>query len=379
MQRMKLQKQFALFKVSLFFLPALLVIVIFFFVPVVITTIMGFSSMDFRFEWNFIGFDNYVKMANDFLIWPIDGFWSNTSLTGWGVFIFATVLLSFFFARYLRGRGFPTGIGGLLWPSLVTIMILAVVWFLIQAVGGQLSRPNIIVNTVVYVLGTLLIFNTTFGLILAILTTSIGRRASTFFRALWLLPRFTPPVVYGIIWLALLQPTKRGMFNSARGFFGLEPLDWITAHPWGVIIVTGGFIGASMGMVIFAAAIDSIPEDYRRAAKVDGANWFQEIRYIILPLIRWPLLFITAYQTLSLLTSYESILIITGGGPFFSSSVWSLYTYKLAFDSYSGTYAYGYGAALSTILVVNGIVASVVYWRVFKFNEMMAEPKIEVT
>jgi inositol-phosphate transport system permease protein len=376
---MKPQHRSALFKVSLFFLPALLVIVIFFFIPVVITTIMGFTSMDFRFAWDFIGFGNYLKMVSDFLIWPIAGYWSSPSPIGWGVFILITVLLAFSFTRYLRGRGAPTGIWGLLWRGAVVIVLLAGVWFIIQAVGGRLSKPNIVVNTVVYVLGTLLIFNTTFGLILAILTTSIGRRASTFFRAVWLLPRFTPPVVYGIIWLALLQPTGRGMFNSARGFFGLETIDWIAAYPWGVIIVTGGFIGASMGMVIFAAAIESIPEDYRRAAKVDGASWLQEIRYVILPLIRWPLLFITAYQTLSLLTSYEYILIITSGGPFFSSSVWSLYAYKLAFDAYSGTYAYGYGAALSTILVVIGIIASVAYWRLFKFKEMMAEPKIEVT
>jgi len=310
-------KRTALFKIYLFFLPAILIIFTFFFIPAVITTVMGFTDMDFQFKWNFIGFGNYVKMFKDFLIWPV---WSD----------------------------------------------------------GQIVRPNVIVNTIVYVFLTLLLFNTTFGLILAILTTSIERRAGTFFRSVWLLPRFTPPVVYGIIWLALLQPSKRGIFNAIRGFVGLKPLDWISAYPWAVIIVTGGFIGASMGMVIFAAAIDSIPDDLRRAARVDGAGWFQEIRYVVLPLIRWPLLFITAYQTLSLLTSYEIILVITNGGPFFASTVWSLYTYKLAFDTYSGTYAYGYGASLATILVIIGIIASIIYWRIFKFREMMAEPKIEV-
>ena len=308
---------FSSFKVFLFFLPALIIIIIFFFIPVVITTIMGFTDMDYRFQWNFIGLGNYAKMFKDFLIWP-------------------------------------------LWAE------------------GKMARPNVIVNTFVYVFATLLIFNTTFGLILAILTTSIERRAGTFFRAVWLLPRFTPPVVYGIIWLALLQPTKRGIFNVARKFIGLPPLDWISAHPWAVIIVTGGFIWASMGMVIFAAAIDSIPEDYRRAARVDGAGWFQEIRYVVLPMIRWPLMFITAYQTLSLLTSYEYILLITDGGPFYASTVWSLYSYKMAFDVYAGTYAYGYGAALSFILVLIGIIASLVYWRLFKLKQLIVEPKIEV-
>jgi len=306
----------AIGKLYLFFLPALVIILIFFAIPAVTTAIMGFTNMDFQFKWNFIGFGNYVKMVKDFLIWPI-------------------------------------------WRE------------------GKLARPNIIINTAIWVFATLLI-NTIFGLILAILTTSIERRAGTFFRAIWLLPRFTPMIVYGVICLSLLLPTKRGIFNAVRGAVGLQPLDWISLYPMAVVIITGGFIGASMGMVILASAIDSISEDLRRAAKVDGASWFQEIRYIILPLIRWPLMFITAYQTLSLLTSYESILVITKGGPFFASTNWSLYAYKAAFDVYSGTYAYGYGAALATILVIIGIIFSIAYWRIFKFKEMMSEPKIEV-
>jgi inositol-phosphate transport system permease protein len=95
-------------------------------------------------------------------------------------------------------------------------------------------------------------------------------------------------------------------------------------------------------------------------------------------MIRWQVLFVTAYQTLSLLTSYQIILVITRGGPFWASTVWSLYSYKLAFDAYVGTYQFGYAAALSTILVVIGIVFSVFYLRVFKMKEMVVEPKIEV-
>jgi inositol-phosphate transport system permease protein len=302
----------------LFFIPAFIVILTFFFIPVVITITMGFTNMDFKFEWDFIGFGNYIKMFKyDDLLWPI---WSE----------------------------------------------------------GGLVQPNIIVNTAVYVFFTLLIFNNLLGVILAITTMSIERRAGIFFRAVWLLPRFTPYVVYGIIWMALLHPAKQGIFNIIREVLRLPALDWISAYPWAVMIITNGFVCASMGMVVFAAAIESIPADFRWAAKVDGAGWFQEIRYLILPMIRWQVLFVTAYQTLSLLTSYEIILVITRGGPFYATTVWSLYTYKIAFDSYVGTYKFGYAAALSTILVLIGIVASIFYWRTFKFKQMMQEPKIEV-
>ena len=285
--------------------PGLLLIIAFFIVPVVVTTVMGFTSLDYRFKWDFIGLGNYYRMARDFLI------------------------------------------------------------------------PKILINTLVYTFGTLAIFNVTFGLILALLTNSIEERTGTFFRALWLLPRFTPPVVYAAIWLWILSPTQNGLLNSVRAAMGLQPMAWITHYPWGVIIVTNGIIGASMGMLVFASAIKSIPRDYLWAARVDGASWFQEVRHIILPLIRWPLMFITAYQTLSLLTSYQYILLITQGGPFHASEVWSLYAYNLAFSSYSGTYPFGYAAALATILVVIGGAASIIYWRIFRFREMMAPPKIE--
>jgi len=238
--------------------------------------------------------------------------------------------------------------------------------------------PGILRVTFLYVIGTLGIFNVTFGLILALVTTSVGERAGRFFRSLWLLPRFTPPVVYGIIWLWILDPTKHGLLNSVRVAMGLRPVDWILNYPLGVIIVTNGIIGASFGMLIFTAAIRSIPRELHWAARVDGAGLFQDIRYITLPQIRWPILFVTAYQTLSLLTSYEYILIITKGGPYFASTVWALYTYNLCFGGYYAPYQFGYGSAMALVLVIIGLIAAITYWRVFRFRAMMAEPLIEV-
>jgi len=300
------RRQGGYFRVFLFLAPGLLLILLFFLAPAIITAVMGFTNMDYRFQWNFIGLGNYVRMLHDFLI------------------------------------------------------------------------PKIAVNTLIFTFGTLVIFSIFFALALALTTTSIGERSGLFFQALWLLPRYTPPVVYAVIWLWILSPTKGGLLNGLRDLMGLPPIPWILRYPLGVIIVTNGVIGTSMGMLIFSSAIKAIPRDYLWAARVDGASWFQEVRYIILPLIRWPLMFITAYQTLSYLTSYEYILLITGGGPFHASEVWSLYAYNLAFSSYGGTFEFGYGAALATVLIVVGALASLVYWRIFRLQKMMAPPKIEV-
>lgn len=242
-----------------------------------------------------------------------------------------------------------------------------------RGLGADPLLPRVLLNTVVYVFFTLLCFNTGLGLLLALLTTRIPDRMGTVFRAIWLLPRLTPMVVYGLLWLWFVDPTRYGMLNTARSWLGLAPLDLISEAPWLVIVLVNGFIGASLGMVILTSAIKSVPEDYIRAAQVDGASSLTVVRHVILPLIRWPLTFVLVNQTLALLTSYEYILLVTGGGPFYDTTVYALYVFRRALQNGD----YGYGAALAFILVVVGGLAALSYWRLLNFERMLAAPKIE--
>lgn len=235
--------------------------------------------------------------------------------------------------------------------------------------------PMVLKNTFVYVLLTLSFFNVGLALLLSLLTTNIDEKGGLFFRLIWMLPRLTPSVVYSLLWLWIFDPTKFGMINGIRTeIFGKDPINFLSSHPMMIIIFANGFVGASFGMILFTSAIKSIPRDYLHAAKVDGAGWFFTIRKIILPLLKWQILFTTAYQTLSLLTSFEYILILTDGGPVFSTEVWALYTYHTAFENFR----FGYGASLSLVLVILGFIASIIYLKVFKFEKMMSDPRIEV-
>ncbi|MBO8165796.1 MAG: sugar ABC transporter permease [Kosmotoga sp.] len=289
---------------SLFLGPGVILALIFFLAPVILTIALSLTDMDYRFNWDFVGFQNFIDIAHDFLI------------------------------------------------------------------------GMVIKNTLVYVGFTLAFFNIGLALLLSLLTTSISERSGTFFRLIWMLPRLTPSVVYGLLWLWIFDSTRFGLLNSVREmlFGNVEPLDFLSQHPMVVIILANGFVGASFGMILFTSAIKSIPRDYLYAASVDGAGWFFKVRKVILPLLKWQILFTTAYQTLSLLTSFEYILIITDGGPVFSTEVWALYTYHNAFENFR----FGFGASLSLILVIIGLVASLIYLRIFKFKEMIQEPRIEV-
>jgi inositol-phosphate transport system permease protein len=150
----------------------------------------------------------------------------------------------------------------------------------------------------------------------------------------------------------------------------------IQAAPWLFVIVANGMIGASFGMVIFTSAIEAIPRDFMMASKVDGASTWQTIRHVILPSIKWPILFVITYQTLSLLTSFEQIMLLTDGGPgLYRTEVWALTAYHRALSNYFGNNQWGYGAAWAVILVIIGVTAASIYMRVFKFDELVQEPK----
>jgi inositol-phosphate transport system permease protein len=245
----------------------------------------------------------------------------------------------------------------------------------VKIVQNPLTSLNLMA-TVKYVLLTLFFFNIGMALVVALLSTHISRRAGFIYRALWLLPRLTPSVVYIMMWKYIGADSPYGILNQhVLGPLGMDTQNWVAAQPWVFVILTNGFIGASFGMIIFTSAIESIPRDYMIAAQVDGCNAWQRIRHVILPMMRWPLLFVVTYQTLSLLTSFEQIYLLTDGAG--GTEVWALWAYHRALNNYWGNFQWGFGAALAMVLVAIGIVASVVYMRFFQFNQLVQEPKIE--
>ncbi len=237
----------------------------------------------------------------------------------------------------------------------------------------------IVRNTVIYVL-LVLTFNVLVGLGVALLTVHVRDQVGGFFRAVWLLPRISPSVVYALMWTWAAAPPPFGIINEFVAPFGVAPRFWMNTDPWMFILFLNGFVGASLGMLIFTSAIESIPEDLFRAARVDGANAWQIVRRITVPLIRWPILFVLVYQSMSLLASYEYILLTTNGGPgLYITEVWSLWAFHTALQSYAGNLEIGLGAAMAAILVLVGVAVSAFLLRAFRFNDLVSEPRVEIT
>ena len=240
------------------------------------------------------------------------------------------------------------------------------------------DQLQVLINTFLYVFVTLILFNAGFAMVLAVTTFYLPDRQAAFFRAIWLLPRITPSVIYVLLWKWLAWDV--GFLNSVLPRLGFSERNWMLDTPvnaWVFVILINGFIGASLGMIIFTSALRAVPKPMLYASEVDGATRWQQIRHILLPQLRWPILFITCYQTLSLLTSFEQILLSTNGGPGSTTEVWALQAYHVALENYSGNLQYGYGAALAMILVVVGLSLSAIYLRAFNFNQLVDKPRIE--
>ena len=240
------------------------------------------------------------------------------------------------------------------------------------------STRSSLLNTLVYVACTLTLFNIGFAMVLAITTFYMPERTAGFFRGLWLLPRISPPVLYVLLWKWLAWDT--GFLSRFLAPFDIPARNWLldsATNAWIFVVLINGFVGASMGMLIFSSALQAIPKPLFFASEVDGANRRQQIWHIILPQLRWPILFVTCYQTLSLLTSFDLILLSTNGGPGGSTEVWALATYHTALNNYAGNLEYGYGAAMALVLVVVGVALSLFYLRLFNYRALVARPLIE--
>ena len=230
--------------------------------------------------------------------------------------------------------------------------------------------------TAIFVILTLFIFNVSFALILALTTTAVPERMGAVFRAIWLLPRMSPSVVYALLWLWVVDSSERGLLNQVWLLFSSEPLNLRLDHPMAVIVVANGLIGASLGMIIFTSAIRSIPEHLFNAARVDGAGSLSIVRHVVLPALRWPISYITIYQALALLVSFEYIFLIMGPARSTMTMAMLSYTKPLAPGIGGGQYAYG--ASIAMILIVFGIAVALLMWRLINMKSLLQRPRIEV-
>lgn len=242
---------------------------------------------------------------------------------------------------------------------------------------------KVIRTTIVFTALTLAI-NVLGGLGLGLALYLMDEVFSLPYRILWLLPRMTPVAVYSLLWYYFFLGGEEGTLNSILLRLGVikEPLSWGTdpqllpEMAWAILVLVNGFVGVSFGMIVFYSAFHSIPREQVVAARVDGATTGQIVRHVLIPQVRWHIVYVTVWQLLSLLTTFAHIFLLVEWGAVHRwwGSTWALYVFNVAFK----TYEQGLAAAAATVLVIIGAILGLIALRILKFKEMMVEPKGEI-
>lgn len=180
-----------------------------------------------------------------------------------------------------------------------------------------------------------------------------------------LIPWVTSQVVGTMLWKWIFNEDL-GLLNYAITSLGFEKVKLLSAPKTALVLLifvtTWRIIGYAM--VNLLAGLKSIPESIEEAAVVDGANSFQTLRYIRLPLIKTQMLISGIMLTLSNLNNLTVPLTLTGGGPASATSVITIDIYKLGFESYQ----FGLSSAISLILCFMTVILSIAYVKAVKYE-----------
>ena len=208
-----------------------------------------------------------------------------------------------------------------------------------------------------------LIFGFPLPILLAVLMSEV-RRGKGLYSALAYLPVVIPPVVAVLLWKFFYDASPTGVFNTILGWVGISPQTWIqqasSAMPSLVLEATWAAAGGSI--IIYVAALLSVPADLYDAAEVDGASVWRKIWHVTLPQLRGVIFIMLILQVIATAQVFLEPFLFTGGGPSNATVTVLLLIYRYAFQNSLGG-NYGEATALSVMLAIFLAVMSIIYFR----------------
>jgi multiple sugar transport system permease protein len=195
-----------------------------------------------------------------------------------------------------------------------------------------------------------LVFGFPIPIVLAVIMSET-RRGKGLLSALAYLPVVVPPVVSVLLWRFFFDASPTGVFNTILGWVGFGPLPWLqnAASAMPSIVIEATWAAAGGTVIIYLAALLSVPPELYDAAEVDGASIWQKIRNVTLPQLRGVLFVTLILQLIATAQVFTEPFLFTGGGPANSTTTVLLLIYKYAFQNSLGG-EYGMAAALSIML-----------------------------
>jgi len=173
-------------------------------------------------------------------------------------------------------------------------------------------------------------------------------RGASIFRTIFILPLMVSPVVVALIWRYLFD-ARVGWINYYLGYLGIEPQVWLgdPSLAFFAIVLTDIWQWTPFIFIIVIAGLQALPSEVLEASRIDGANWWQQIFLVKLPMIKSILVIALLMRLIDVFRALEVMYIMTGGGPGRSTELLSLHIYNRAF----ATQQLGYASAISVLLI----------------------------
>lgn len=225
-------------------------------------------------------------------------------------------------------------------------------------------------RTLIWIVGTV-VLRFALGFIAALIFNA-QVRGTVWMRVLVILPWTLPSVVASNLWRWILQ-SDGGIVNQTLRTLGIPgaALNWLgnpdTALP--AVIVAYSWSGFPFVMLLILAGMQGIPAEQYEAAKVDGANWWQLFRHVTVPNVKGVLVVAVILEIVSAINSFDTLMVMTGGGPANATQILSIDIYRTAFTEYN----LGGASAMSVLLFVGAITVFIVYGLVNRGRNRIKE------
>jgi multiple sugar transport system permease protein len=174
------------------------------------------------------------------------------------------------------------------------------------------------------------LFKALIGFFVAHCVHNVPTKGQRKWRGMLLVPWVIPPAMSTLAWLWLFDPSYSA-FNWLLERIGVGPVPWLGDPYWArfAVILVNVWVGAPFFMIMYLAALKSVPEQLYEAAAIDGANWWQKMWYVTLPMMRNIIAITALFSLIVTFANFDIVRVLTGGGPVDQTHVFATYAFNL--------------------------------------------------
>jgi multiple sugar transport system permease protein len=180
---------------------------------------------------------------------------------------------------------------------------------------------------------TAVIFKAIIGFVVAHFVHNIPAKGQRKWRGMLLVPWVIPPAMSTLAWLWLFDPSYSAL-NWILAQFGFDGIPWTGEAGWArfSVILVNVWIGSPFFMIMYLAALKSVPEQLYEAASIDGATWWQRIWFVTLPMMRNIIAITALFSLIVTFANFDIVRVLTAGGPLNSTHIFGTWAFRVGIE-----------------------------------------------